>query len=144
MQYLIYVSQASSMMSESSLASILDTSRQNNRRDEITGLLIYKVSPNGKWANFMQLLEGGKAELDNLYQRLLADARHHSVILLERKDTSSRSFPDWWMGFRNIDIGDLNQFEGYSDLGSPEFWEKFKSGELLQPIGMMRQFYEDG
>ena len=58
MYHLIYVSQAVQPMTETELAGILEKSRDYNRRDGITGLLIYKLAPSSNRANFMQLLEG--------------------------------------------------------------------------------------
>ncbi|WP_436643130.1 BLUF domain-containing protein [Microbaculum sp. FT89] len=143
MYHLIYVSQADRPMSEQDLADILTKSRDHNRRDGITGLLIYKVTPAAGRANFMQLLEGEKDQVLTAYARITADARHHTKVVLEEGEIAGRNFPDWSMGFRNIDEADLAKFEGYSDLGSEDFWTKARSGHFDDALNLMLSFYDD-
>lgn len=142
MHYLIYVSQAVRPMTQDELAEILRISREHNVRDAITGLLIYRFSPADGRGNFMQLLEGEEPTVRDAYARIAADQRHHTKIVLEEGDTPDRNFPDWSMGFRNVEAEDLAGFEGYSDLGSPDFWDRADSGKLIAPLDMMKAFYE--
>jgi Sensors of blue-light using FAD len=143
MYHLIYVSQAVQPMTEPELAGILEKSRNHNRRDGITGLLIYKFAPSSNRANFMQLLEGEKAEVLKAFERIKSDRRHHTKIVLEEGEIVARNFPDWSMGFRNIDEADLARFEGYSDLGSEDFWERAQDGDLDSALDLMMSFYGD-
>ena len=143
MYHLIYVSQAARPLSESELAEILKKSRDYNSRDGITGLLIYKLTPSASRANFMQLLEGEKGEVVRAFDRIKADRRHHTKIVLEEGEIAVRNFPDWSMGFRNIDEADLARFEGYSDLGSDAFWARAKDGHLVDGLDLMLSFYDD-
>ena len=143
MYHLIYVSQAARPMSEDELAAILKKSRDYNTKDAITGLLIYKFSPSENRANFMQLLEGPEDEVLSAFSRIEADKRHHTKVVLEQGEISDRNFPDWSMGFRNADASDLENFEGYSDLGSPAFWTRAKDGELSDALEIMMSFYSD-
>ncbi len=143
MYHLIYVSQAVQPMTETELAGILEKSRDYNRRDGITGLLIYKLAPSSNRANFMQLLEGEKADVQKAFDRIKADRRHHTKIVLEEGEIDARNFPDWSMGFRNIDEVDLATFEGYSDLGSEDFWARAHDGQLDDALDLMMSFYGD-
>lgn len=143
MYHLIYVSQATRPMSEEDLASILKKSRDYNTADGITGLLIYKFTPSENRANFMQLLEGPEEKVLEAFARIEADKRHHTKIVLEQGEISDRNFPEWSMGFRNADASDLAKFEGYSDLGSPEFWTRAEDGELTDALEIMLSFYAD-
>ena len=144
MQYLIYVSQAVHPMSDEELAEILRKSRVYNKDSGITGLLIYKLAPDGKRGNFMQLLEGDAGKLDEVFERIAADKRHHTKIILERKDIAQRNFPDWTMGFQNVKIEDFEDFDGYSDLGSEDFWAVYNAGETDSPLEVMKSFYSEG
>jgi hypothetical protein len=72
--FLIYVSSALKLMGELELLSLLELSRAKNVRLNITGLLLYKEG------NFMQMLEGEKDTVLNLYAAIQKDVRHHNVI----------------------------------------------------------------
>jgi hypothetical protein len=143
MFYIIYVSQATRPMSEKELAEILEKSRDYNTRDGVTGLLIYRFTTSANRGNFMQLLEGEEKNVLSAFERIEADKRHHTKILLEKGETKARHFPDWSMGFRNADTSDLAKFDGYSDLGSEAFWERAKGGELSDALEIMLSFYTD-
>jgi hypothetical protein len=143
MYNLIYVSQSTASMSAKELAAILQKSRNCNTRDGVTGLLIYKYTPAADRANFIQLLEGDKDKVQAAFQRICADKRHHTIILLEEGEIEDRNFPSWSMGFRNVAASDLVNFEGFSDLGTEHFWEQAGTKTLDSPMGMLKSFYAD-
>ena len=78
LQRAIYVSDAVGTAGSSilSIAQILGASDVNNRRDDLTGLLIFHRG------QFMQLIEGGRTDLDRLLKRLRADPRHENMRML--------------------------------------------------------------
>jgi hypothetical protein len=141
MKYLIYVSQASHPMNSDELGEILEYSRERNDREGITGLLIYRFRPDERRGNFVQLLEGEAAAVETVWQRIAADRRHHTKIVLEEGEIEGRAFPEWSMGFRNVAEADLEGFEGYSDLGSPQFWNRARAGALPSAFDIMASFY---
>ena len=142
MHYLIYVSQAERPMSAEELAQLLNKSRARNNAAGITGLLIYKNSHSGERANFMQLLEGDREAVERLYRQIAEDPRHHTKIVLEEGEVPARNFPDWSMGFRNLAPDSLAEFEGFSDLGSPAFWERARQGSCPSCLNLMKFFYD--
>jgi hypothetical protein len=141
MYYLIYVSQAERPMRSEELSDILKISRKHNQGDDITGLLIYRFTPSEERGNFMQLLEGSKQKVNEAFARIAADKRHHTKIVLEEGEIPARSFPDWTMGFRDVEATELEGFDGYSDLGSAEFWRRARAGSLRDALELMRSFY---
>ncbi len=143
MNYLVYVSQAERPMTREELTDLLEQSRAYNHKDGITGLLIYRYTADDDRACFMQLLEGEKAVLDATFERIAADRRHHTKIILEEGEIAARHFPAWLMGFRDVDNIDLERFDGFTDLGSSAFWERAQSGALSGGLGLMQSFYED-
>lgn len=143
MKYLIYVSQAAHPMSGEELGRIMKYSRTRNDREEITGLLIYRFFPDEGRGNFMQLLEGGASAVEAAWSRIAADRRHHTKIRLEEGEIDVRAFPHWSMGFRNVAEADLTSFEGYTDLGSTQFWDRARAGALPGALGTMTSFYEE-
>lgn len=107
---LIYVSAATKEMAAEDLNSLLDQSREMNVRLGITGLLVYHHR------EFMQLLEGNKADIFSLYEAICLDERNQQNHLLWSGPIEQRSFADWSMAF--LAPGDL-ALEGrpaYSDF----------------------------
>lgn len=90
---LIYVSAARRPQTAEDLAAILATSRTNNLRDGITGLLIYHDM------TFIQMLEGAPADIANCFARISDDPRHGGVSRILDGEVAARSFPQWQMGF---------------------------------------------
>jgi hypothetical protein len=66
------------------LAHILGAAERNNRRDHVSGgLLIHQ-------GHVLQVLEGGRADLDRLMRRLQADRRHTGLRILSDAPTAGR------------------------------------------------------
>ncbi|UUR08697.1 BLUF domain-containing protein [Sphingomonas glaciei] len=93
MEQIVYISTARVMPSETMLDSILGSSRRNNARDGLTGLLVV----GGR--RFLQVLEGPAAECEAAYARIRADDRHFALVQLGRRTIVERSFAGWDMGF---------------------------------------------
>lgn len=142
MHYLIYVSQAEAPMPHRELAKILASSRAWNEAHGVTGLLIYKLSEDGRRGNFMQILEGEKVDVQAAFARITADPRHHTKIVLEEGEVAARAFPDWSMGFRNLEPGELAGHAQFRDLGEETFGARARAGTVTGALELMRSFYE--
>jgi hypothetical protein len=77
----------------SHLEEILEKSRINNQRDEITGALLFNAGC------FAQVLEGPLDKVEAAFERIQQDERHGDVSLLALDPIDRRSFPNWAMGF---------------------------------------------
>lgn len=110
--FLIYVSSATKMMNDEELLFLLEQSRRKNLTLNITGLLLYAEG------TFIQILEGGRAEVEDLFYKTIAvDPRHHLVTVTMTGLEPKRSFPDWSMGFKSMERKDLaSDIPGFSDL----------------------------
>ena len=75
------------------IGAILTAARRINERLRITGALMFNAGC------FVQLLEGPVGAVDQLFERIRTDPRHHDVVVLSRRPVSDRLFPDWAMGF---------------------------------------------
>jgi len=118
---LIYASSATRKMHDQDLLDILSKSHQNNRGLDITGMLLYRGG------NFLQVLEGEEAVLDERYQVILKDPRHYQVTLLLKRPVPKRHFENWEMGFTNLDTIDPNTIPGYTPyLNEPFNSQRFK------------------
>lgn len=94
---LAYVSSAVRPFSPAELELLLLEARERNRANGVTGALLYSDG------NFMQVLEGTPEAVDATFARVNASRRHHGVIELYREASTVREFPDWQMGFRELD-----------------------------------------
>ena len=78
------------------IESILAQSRSKNPELGITGLLCHGGGV------FMQVLEGGRAPVNELYNRIARDDRHREVTLLHYEEIAERRFSNWTMGQVNL------------------------------------------
>ena len=89
---LTYVSRAVGIVTQPAMDQILQSSRKNNPIEGITGVLC----SNGYI--FLQLLEGGRKEVNQLFHRIARDPRHQDVQLLHMEEVTERRFGEWSMG----------------------------------------------
>ncbi len=106
-----YVSSAVERLNQDQLINLLRECHENNRQHQITGMLLY----NG-FGTFIQVIEGEENEVDRLYANIRRDDRHQRVNLLRRVSVDQRDFPDWEMGFSNLDKVSPMELEGFSDF----------------------------
>ena len=106
---LIYVSRAKQHFGEPQLLELLEQARANNTRSGITGLLLYDNK-----GTFIQALEGDDEQVDSLYEKILQDSRHSNLSRISRRAIETRTFPDWKMGFKLVDLTSLKSASGFS------------------------------
>lgn len=94
---LLYASRAASEVTAEMTESILQQSRAKNPGMGITGVLCQ----GGEM--FMQLLEGGRGPVNDLYNVIVRDARHQRVMLLHYCEIDERRFASWTMGHVRLD-----------------------------------------
>ena len=90
---LSYLSEAVSDMSFLGLMRLLEAARSYNLKNGVTGILLYDNQ------QFGQVIEGERANVMKVWKRIQDDKRHHRVELLEIREISERSFPDWLLRF---------------------------------------------
>jgi hypothetical protein len=96
---LVYVSQASHALSDAELVELLEQSRRNNLRDDITGALAYHNQ------SFLQVLEGSEPLVETLFGRITRDQRNYNLMTIFRSTVSEREFEDWSMGW--VPVGEI-------------------------------------
>ncbi|WJL96581.1 BLUF domain-containing protein [Microbacterium sp. ET2] len=92
----LYTSTSHEPMDDEQLTQLLTASRENNAAAGITGLLVYRAG------RFFQVIEGPSAAVRTLYERIVADPRHHSVRTLVEDRVEERHFGEWTMGFERV------------------------------------------
>jgi hypothetical protein len=90
---LSYLSEAVSDMSFLGLMRLLESARAFNQTNGITGILLYDNQ------QFGQIIEGERASVMKAWKRIQEDKRHHRVELLEIREISERSYPEWLLRF---------------------------------------------
>jgi hypothetical protein len=79
------------------LDKILEQSRRNNPKLGITGLLCFTSDV------FVQVIEGSRDAVCELFNAIVRDERHSNVRLLSYEEIAERRFPGWSMGQVNLD-----------------------------------------
>jgi hypothetical protein len=119
MYHLVYASSATTLMNDQDLIDLLAQAREKNERLNITGLLLYRGG------NFLQVLEGPKETVLSVFESVRNDRRQAGLIVLSEGEIAGREFPDWPMGFQNLDrlseedIPGLSQF--FEEPFSPDW-----------------------
>ena len=107
---LIYASRSTESITDQVVEDVLTKSQDNNSRAGITGALC--VCDDNV---FMQVLEGGREEVNRLYWRVVHDTRHTDVTLLEYAEIAERSFTNWRMGRVNLNRVNAGMLLKYSE-----------------------------
>ncbi len=110
-----YASCTRGLLSSDGIMDILKVSRENNTRRGITGMLLYK---NG---NVLQVIEGDEKEVRQLFDVICSDERHYGVLKLYERKIEEREFPEWVMGFSDLNEGGARHLEGFSEFLDPDF-----------------------
>ncbi len=142
MYYLVYVSQARKPMDNAALEAILKPSRDYNSKQDITGLLIYRYSPDTHSGHFIQMLEGEEQIVRALYKNICRDKRHHTKIVLDEGEMPARMFGEWAMGFKNIDDTLLTKLPGYARVGETSFDPNEFSNSNHRALDLLKFFYD--
>ncbi len=117
---LIYVSSTENKFNEQQLNDLLTVAREANKKNNITGLLLYKDG------DFMQVIEGEKSAIKQLFTNISRDESHTRVTLVLKEDIKQREFADWSMGFKDVSTGEP---DGFSDFLSSSTSMKLMPGK---------------
>lgn len=81
-------------------------------------MLLYKEG------NFMQFLEGAEDNVRRIYAKISADPRHTGLIKFLEGFEEERQFPEWSMGFRDLNrTGEISE-TGYNEIMNTSFTGK--------------------
>ena len=76
------------------IGQLLASARRRNLAEGVTGMLIYHRG------EFVQILEGRKQSVENLYEKFIdTDSRHTRINKEQQNPISHRRFNEWSMGF---------------------------------------------
>ena len=94
---LVYVSISDLEFDNQDIMNLLDVAREKNSQLDITGMLIYKDGI------FMQLLEGKKEVVRNVYDNTIVhDRRHSNCRVILEAEGNERLFRSWTMAYKDV------------------------------------------
>ena len=105
MYELLYCSSARPNLTADDIDNILKKSQDFNLEHSITGCLLYFDK------QFIQLLEGNKDDIEQLYEVIKKDERHSNVLLMDESYKRFRFFPTWEMKFIELSLTDMTNIE---------------------------------
>ncbi|KAI8593228.1 Acylphosphatase-like domain-containing protein [Geranomyces variabilis] len=109
---LVYLSQAV-VSTPAAFGSILESARNRNERDQISGMLLYN---NGQ---FMQCLEGSPEKVGQVYKDISKDDRHDHLAILLDHTVQRRDFDSWLMAFKDLSLD--RKFSDHDDVIEADF-----------------------
>ena len=126
---LSYLSEAISDMSFLGLMRLLESARAFNQKNGVTGILLYDNQ------QFAQVIEGERTNIMKVWKRIQEDKRHHRIGLLEIKEISERSYPDWLLRFYGgeslvRDYPDLAEMVGGMDKNSLALMNQMRASQF--------------
>jgi len=130
---LVYLSDVAEKVDEQEIQKILHHSKKNNSKIDITGVLVLLNN------RFLQVLEGDKKMVNELYDKIKVDKRHSKVLTLINFDLEKRNFKDWSMAYFNYSK-EIHLIDGSKD---PEvFIEEISKKETWTPaFELLKKFY---
>jgi len=115
--HLSYVSTGCDGLRFEQIRDILQKSSENNQKVGVTGILLYCNK------HFLQILEGDKEAVEEIFQRISIDHRHDNIIKLQSTYTSKRQFEKWNMGFKSYN----RELKPLDDFNNEEFYGYIKT-----------------
>ncbi len=134
MFHIIYVSTAVEPMSKRDLMELLHTSRVNNKSNRVTGMLLYKND------FFIQVIEGDETRVTELMATIKNDTRHKNIDILREEYIQSREFPDWTMGFQNLDAADYLKIPGFTKILENNFKPEYFTEHATEAHALLLAF----
>jgi len=132
--HLIYVSTALPPRTLEDNARLLVQARRRNKTNDVTGMLLYKDG------HFMQVLEGDEENVMEIFADIRKDIRHHSIDVLRSEYIRHRDFPDWAMGFTDVDVLDGETIPGFTRFLEHDFDSEYFSEDSVEAHAMLMAF----
>jgi hypothetical protein len=96
---LTYTSNAVKPFTKASMEELLQKARARNHLFGVTGMLLYD------YGAFLQILEGRKCDVEEVYSAIERDVRHCDIKIIEKREIDSRQFNAWTMAYNDISTG---------------------------------------
>ena len=97
-------------------------------------MLLYKDG------HFMQVLEGDEQNVLRVFADIRKDQRHKNVDTLRTEHIQHRNFPDWSMGFVNVDDLDTSSLPGFTRFLERDFRSEFFAEDSVESHAILSTF----
>lgn len=104
---IVYSSHATSAFQAEDLTHLLLQSRRTNEEEDLTGMLLYRSG------YFLQVLEGPDETVRARMTKIEGDLRHTDVRILIEENIQDRLFPEWTMGYDQLQSAPPEQVPGF-------------------------------
>lgn len=122
---LVYVSENVRHLGEADIVQQLQKWGSKNESLNVTGLLIRDAD------SFLQILEGERAVVDDLFRTISHDTRHAKITKLAEVPIKERSFRNWSMKYASVAHGASDVLPELMDyLGNTLHLERIASGGI--------------
>ncbi len=91
-----YFSKAKEGITQAEVEAIFKKTYTNNTLKDIKGILLYMLG------DFFQVLEGDKDDLENIYEIIKNDERHHTIFEIINKPTLNEVFKTYKSDFNIV------------------------------------------
>jgi len=135
--YLVYTSHQRFPLKRHDLRQILDQASHFNQLHQVTGMLIYR---NG---SFIQVLEGPRDRIQQLYSNISADIRHHQIQLVIQDQAERRYFADWSMGFCDLASDSDRELTAYTTFLREGLCAEQRPDTPSIPASLLTMFVHD-
>ena len=101
---ILYLSNAKMVLSDKQLGEILNESITWNDSHRITGFLAYieGVLDDSTKCQFIQVLEGMKSDVEEIFAKIKLDSRHGDITVIKEGHIINRKFSLWKIGFERL------------------------------------------
>lgn len=135
MYHLIYISHAVHPFTQAELEQLLTSARRNNKRLEVTGMLLYLNE------KFIQVLEGERHAVEQVMNIIELDPRHKKLSVLLEGESPERIFKTWTMGFKRLGNHEFKELSGYEKMD--QFFDQVNITDDSNPLLIfLRLFYQ--
>ncbi len=111
----IYTSCPCESFTPAALSDVMDVSRRNNLRHDITGILLHTED------QILQVVEGPQEAVLQLMERIRADTRHEDLRIILAHTVARRDFGEWNMALREMPREALGACPALSEFFEPGF-----------------------
>ncbi len=132
MYYIFYQAVESAVFKnlENGIENLLNYSRENNKKLNITGLLLFIEG------TFIQYIEGEEFEVRKLYESIKEDKRLAIVKTIDEGTTDKRIFENWDMAYDEFTIETVNKIE---KIKYPNIQKYLATASAIKLIKLMVQ-----
>ncbi len=123
---------------DAEIEKILASCKKNNPGKGLTGVLLHSKN------RFIQYLEGEKEEIQKLYDVVKVDPRHTSVNQRNFEPITKRVFPDWFMGYKDVESDEMKYHSNISEEDQKQLDDLIQGKNDFTDRGMtvLKLFFE--